>query len=116
MEVVFNIIDNLPSDSIIILTILFTEQYNISIGKDDNSIRIYLFDSEERSIQRFYATSKSYKYKKIKNYIINLIDNIPINRISGISNSSNKEFLKNYFLVSNNDSSDSIINIDKYFY
>lgn len=114
MDIIFDIIENNPTDSIIILTVLFEEKYSISIGKDNNSMTIYFYNSTTRDILKFFGQScKSKKYYNVKKYIQDTIDNIAMTEISGISNIDNIDYLKKYFLVTNNLQTNVLVDIKK---
>ena len=117
MDIVFNIIDNIIPNTMIIITVIFEEKYNISIGKDDNNLTLYFYDSDKREVIKFF---KPYlrtdpKYIHIKKYILEQIENSRMLSIRGFSNTENKKYLSKYFLVTPNQLSDSIIDINKLF-
>lgn len=119
MDIVFDIISNILPNTIILLSIIFTEKYNISIGKDDNQITIYFYQSDRREIIKFCGSPTSNKYKLIKKYLINQIENIPLKHITGITSIENKEKLEDNFIIYNIVNIVNIgplfIEIDKYF-
>lgn len=115
MDIIFDIIDHIAPDTIIILTVVFAEKFNVSIGKDVNSISVYLYELDKRDALKFFGSSSGLKYTQMKKYIQEQIDDIPIKQISGISNVENKKYLSKYFIISDNLVSDAIINITKQF-
>jgi hypothetical protein len=117
MDIIFNIVENVEPDSFIILTIIFAEKYNVSIGKNGDNITIYLYESDKRKILKYYGLiSETSRYNPIKKYIQELIDNVPFYHISGISSIENINYLKDFFIVSADNAFTNIINIDKKFY
>ncbi len=116
MDIIFNIIDNINPNTMIIITVVFAEKYSVSIGKDDSSITLYFYDSDKREVIKFYGShSKGNKYLQMKKYIQEQIDNYPMNSISGFSNVENKEYLNKFFIITPNQLSNEIIDINKSF-
>lgn len=116
MDIVFDIVDNIKPGSIIILTVIFTEKYNVSIGKDGNSITVYFYNSDERQVLKFFGSPPTGpKYLQMKKFIQEQIDNIQFHHITGITSVENKKYLEKYFITSENQISDIMIDINKYF-
>lgn len=113
MDIILDIIDRISDDSIIILTIIFEERYNVSIGKDYNYTTLYFYDSDTSITQKIKYVNK--KRKNIENFLNDNIDNIPIHHINGISSTQNKEYLSKYFIITDYESDDELINISKKF-
>lgn len=104
MDIIFDIVDNVANDSVIIITVIFQEKYNVSIERDGNIISVHLFDtiSKHTNSVNFSGLISKKKYKHIKKYITQLIDNIQMKQIIGLSYKENKEYLSNYFNINNN--------------
>lgn len=116
MDIIFDIVDNILPDTLIIITVIFAEKYNISIGKDSRHITIYLYESNKREVLKFCGSSSlSKKFTEIKEYIQEIVDNVPIHYITGVSSLENKEYLDEYFITSEHELSDSLIGIIKNF-
>lgn len=116
MDIIFDIVDHIAPNTIIILTIVFTEKFNVSIGKDINSISIYFYESDKRNVLKFYGSPPNgSKYVQMKKIIQEQIDNTPFKYISGVSNIENKKYLSKYFIISDNLVSDSLINVTRQF-
>lgn len=116
MDIIFNIVDNVVPDSLIIITVVFMEKYNVSIGRDRNSITVYFYESDKRDVLKFYGAPGSKKYTQMKKYILEHIDSVELHHVSGITSIENKPFLEKNFTITNNLLSDVIIDINKNFY
>lgn len=117
MDIVFNIVENIDPESVIILTISFAEKYNVSIGKDRNNITIYFYESDNSEVIEFHGSQlHGPKYKRVKKYIQDIVDNTPLHHITGFSSAENKKYLQNHFLISNNSMTDIVVNLSKNFY
>lgn len=116
MDIIFNIVDNIVPDSVILMTVVFMEHYNVSIGKDRNSITIYFYETDNREIIKFCGVPFEKKYSEMKKYILEHVGNTKLYHISGITSIENKPFLKSNFTITDNDISDVIVDISKKFY
>lgn len=115
MDIVFNIVDNINPNSIILLTVTFLEKYNLSISKNIENVTVFLYDINNSEVFKFYGSGKGKKYLNIKKHILQLLKNISICYISGISSLENNEYLCKNFIISSNNLSIDIINIYKTF-
>lgn len=115
MDIVFNIVDTLPKESMICITIVFREKYNVSIGRDANDITVYFYETAKQNILKFSGSLKGKKYLSMKKYILEQVGDIPIYSINGITDVENREILSKNFIVSDNPISSAIIDIKKIF-
>ena len=98
MEKVFSIVENIKNNTVIIISVYFIEKYNISIGKDDNTITIYFFNTKDNDILKMSGNSN--KLEIMKKIILDKIGDIPLDFISGVSSIDNLDELSKNFIIS----------------
>jgi len=116
MDVIIDIIKNIEVNTTILLTIVFKEKYNISIGKDDEAITIFLFEIGNEEIIKFHGSEDNNLFPFIIEYLQKTVENVSMDHIKGISSIENKKYLTKYFLIKEDiQLQDSFIHIEKYF-
>ena len=114
MDIVFDIVDNIP-EPILIITITFAEKYNVSISKDSDSVTIYFYDINRRDIIKCINPyrNKTKSLKRFKDFVIQEIGDTPFEYLHGISTEGNKNYLSKHFHIDINDM--NIIHFSKEF-
>lgn len=114
MNVIFDILDNTLDDTLVIITVIFSERYNLTIIKEELLVTLYMYDTNNRNIFKFYGSTSDKKYMTMRNCIIQQIDNTSIDYLNGISSIENKEYLSKMFVIKG-ELTDSVFDFTKSF-